>query len=230
MTTPTVLSQDDELLIKWLPGTSRHLVLAFTGIRHQLGGLPMDEFIGTASDNASNHVLFISDLKRSWYSSARLMDKIVEAVTGFIAKHNIANTVAIGNSMGGYGAILFAELLPVSKVVAFVPQVSMHPDVLLETRWIKHRPYFGAELPPSLAPVIARSKAYFFLFFGVNSEADAAHAALLSKQPRLSLFMLQNCGHDVGAFLKNAGLLTPVFADIFNANGIGLPRILKGHV
>ena len=222
--------QDESLLVKWLPGTSRHLVLAFTGIQHGLGGLPQDEFIGSASDNTRNHVLFISDLKRTWYSSLHLVDKVVETVKSFIAKHNIAKTTAIGNSMGGYGAILFAAHLPVQKVIAFAPQISMHPDVLLETRWIECRAHFGPVLPVSVCPSIEGSSTRFFLFFGAESQADAAQAALLPTVANLSVLTLHKCGHDVAAFLKKAGLLRPVLTSILHSKGAGLNGLLKGKV
>lgn len=222
--------QDESLLVKWLPGTGRHLVLVFTGIRHGLGGLPLDEFFRSASDNTRNHVLFISDLKRTWYSRLQLVHKVVETVKTFIAKHNISKTTAIGNSMGGYGAILFAGHLPLQKVVAFAPQISMHPEVLLETRWIECRAHFGPDLPASVRPSIKGNPARFYLFFGADSEADAAQAALLPKAANLSALTLKECGHDVAAFLKKSGLLKPVLADILNVEGAGINLILKGQV
>ncbi len=230
MTRPAVLVRNDDLLIRWLPGASRHLVLAFTGIQHGLGGVPLDEFIGSASDNARNHVLFISDLKRMWYSSARLVGEIVNSVKSFITGHKISKVTAIGNSMGGYGAILFAAHLPLSTVIAFAPQISMHPDVLNETRWSTGRPRFGEALPRSLESSIHACSARLFLFFGADSTGDIAQAALLPPTPRIKRFTLLNCGHNVAAFLKSAGLLRPVISNIQESNGAGLGEILQGKL
>ena len=227
MTCSEVVFQDETLLVKWLPGENRHLVLAFTGLKHGLGGLPQDEFIGSARGNTRNHVLFISDLKRSWYSSRQLVNKILETVNTFISKHKISKITAIGNSMGGYGALLFATHVPLQKVIAFAPQISMHPEVLLETRWIECRAHFGEDLPASVCPSIEGTATRFFVFFGAESQADAAQTALLPRVANLSLLTVQKCGHDVAAFLKKEGLLKPVLANVFKADGAGLDHILS---
>lgn len=230
---PIVLKSDDKLMIRWLPGNSARLILAFTGVQHRLGGLPLDEFIGTASDDATNHVLFISDMKRSWYSSKTLVRRIVRAVKAFVAEHGIRETYAIGNSMGGYGAIRFSTLLPVQKVVAFSPQISMHPATILETRWPKFRTHFGADIPFSLRAQILRSKANFFLFFGNQSAADLDQARLLPQHQRVTTRFIRECGHDTAAFLKKAWILSPLLHTIFTqptADDSKIDALLEGQI
>jgi len=230
---PLILKSDDRLMIRWLPGNSARLILAFTGVQHRMGGLPMDEFIGAASADTRNHVLFISDMKRSWYSSKALVRRIVRAVKAFITTHDIRETFAIGNSMGGYGAIRFASLLPITKVVAFSPQISLHPATILEIRWAEFRASFGPDLLRSLRAPIQRSNARFFLFFGGESQPDRDQARLLPEIDRLTVRFLRGCDHDAAAHLKKALMLAPLLAEIFGHDPVRLAKVdalLEGRV
>ncbi len=118
------LVDDDELRLRWMPGNSTSLVVVFSGVQHNVGGLPLDEFVGTASEGARNHVLFVSDVKCSWFSRPQLNTRILDAINTFIDTHQIQDVVAIGNSMGGYGAILFSDRLPFRIVAAFSPHAA----------------------------------------------------------------------------------------------------------
>lgn len=204
------IHQDEELLIRWLPGTSTRLILAFSGVKHGLGGMPMDEFIGTASGGSSNHVLFISDMKRSWYSRKGLVALTTKTVEDFCQGHDIEHIDAIGNSMGGYGAIRFSSELPIRRVAAFAPQVSMDLSVINEKRWQGYRQFFGEELLPSLAEPILKSDAQIFVTFGGGVKTELAQAALLPDAPHLHVKLLPYCHHNVVKDLKAAGMVTPL--------------------
>lgn len=199
---------DDELMMREMPGSGHRLVLAFGGIRQGIAGIPRDEFIATASDKGSNHVLFITDQKCSWFSRAGLTDRIVEHVSQYAQKHQITEIVAIGNSMGGYGAILFSALLPVKRVAAFVPQISMHSEVLDEPRWQEFRPDFGPELARSLEESFRKSTAEIHVVYGAEDRLDQAHAALIPSLPNLHVRMMRHCDHsDAVVRLKDTGYL-----------------------
>jgi len=222
------LVSDEELMIRWMPGSTSSLVLAFSGVRHGLGGLPMDEFAGTASDGSTAHVLFISDMLRSWYSRPGLVARIAAAARSFCAQQDIDRISIIGNSMGGYGAILFSQLLPVSAVAAFGPQVSMHPEVIREPRWRKFRPAFGPELLRSLEEPILASKAKIFVVFGGGDLLDRAQAALSPQSHNLFVHVVPRCDHNVVKNLKDQNLSKPLAQAMLQGNDEEVIRILKG--
>lgn len=220
----TVLD-DPDLLIRWMPGSSNHLVLAFTGALQSLNGIPDVEFAGSSSEQARNHVLFVSDLRNSWYSLTGMVARIVALVTDFAGRHDITSINTVGTSMGGYGAILIAGHLPVQNVAAFAPQVSMNGSFIRDQRWRRRRDGLGPEVVDSVAPVVSRSTSRFFLTFGRNAANDLAQAALLPRADNLQVHYIDNCGHGVAQFLKSRGILSAVIAAKFAGDAVALQQI-----
>lgn len=221
----TCLYEDDELMIRWLPGTTDRLVLVFTGVKHRMGGMPMDEFIGTSSDGARNHVCFISDMMRSWYSRAGLTDKITAQIRAFCETRGINDMVAVGNSMGGYGAVRFASELPIRTVAAFSPQVSMDPAVIREDRWAEYRRFFGSELLPSLEGPIRKSRAQIYMVFGQDHPGDMAHAGLLPDVPNLHVTRIGGCDHTLVNELKKRNYASPAVKAMLDGNTAEVERL-----
>jgi len=224
------LLSDEELVIRWLPGNGDQLVLAFTGVEHGFGGLPMDEFLGSASNHARNHVLFISDMQKSWYSKKGISVRIRNFVLQFIAEKQINATTAIGNSMGGYGAIMMAGLLDLKAVAAFSPQISMHPHVIDEKRWAKFRPSFGRELLLSVAPIVSFAKTHFFVFFGAESTRDVGQNLLLKPAKNLTVRVLKDCNHNAAQVLKRKNILAPLLRRIIDDDTTGIDDLLAGQI
>lgn len=207
---------DDELSVRWIPGNSPRLLLVFTGVQHGHGDVPLNEFARTASNGARNHVLFISDRKRSWFSRRGLGLRITTIVTDFMAQHGIERLDAVGNSMGGYGAILFSQALPIRRVAAFAPQISMDPAVIGETRWDWFRDQFGPELKPSVAEAVVNSQAEIHVIYGAACPRDSRQIALLPPAPNLHLHPIRDWWHDVAQGLKEMGLMEDLFKAIFD--------------
>lgn len=219
------LVQDDDLHIRRIAGSGTGLVLVFTGVKHGLGGVPLDEFVGTAQGGAGNHVLFISDAKRSWYSRAGLVDRILGLVKDYCARHGVSRIQTLGNSMGGYGALLFCRFLPVDLACAISPQISMHPDCINERRWSQHRADFGPDLPPSAVEGFDTLTTRAVVLFGHAESRDRAQMRLIPPLPNLTQRGLRGCGHDVARRLKEAGLYAQVFPMILANDMAGLDRL-----
>lgn len=201
---------DRDLDLRYCPGTRGTMVLAFTGVDHAMPGLPMQEFGGTAAEGGANHVLFVADMRRTWFSAEGLVQRIVDAVTELARDKGIDRLLAIGNSMGAYGAILFAQYLPLRAVAAFSPQVSMDLSLVREKRWRDFRPNFGPALAPSLNPAIAATEAPVSAFFGADCKSDLRHRDLLAPRKNLHVFTLPGCHHNTAKHLKETGRLAPV--------------------
>lgn len=217
LTIETVL-EDETLRIRWLPGRTRAMVAVFTGHAHGFGAQPMDEFVTSASANGKNSVLFISDLTQSWYSLPGLWERIVRAIRGICRVEKIETLVSLGNSMGGYGALLLPRDLPVRRAMAFCPQVSMDPRVIRETRWpdaqVQH-----ATLPArSIADTIAQTKTHYYLTAGRRAPRDLAQLSLMPTHKRVHTWVLERGGHNVAERLKQAGLLPHVIAAMIRGN------------
>ena len=219
------LVQDDDLQIRCLPGNGTGLVLVFTGVRHGLGGVPLDEFIGSASDAGQKHVLFISDMRRSWYSRSGLVDRILGIVRNYCANHAIDHIQTLGNSMGGYGALLFCRHLKVDLACAISPQISMHPDRIDERRWSWHRRDFGPDLAQTAVEGLGSLATRAVVVFGRDEARDSAQMRLIPALPNLTLRGLRGCGHDLARRMKDARLYGPLFAAILGNDMEALDRV-----
>ena len=66
--------------------------------------------------------LFVKDDSQLWYSL--YFNKILDKLKMIINKLKPNKIVCIGDSAGGYAAILFGNSFPVDKIVAFNPQIT----------------------------------------------------------------------------------------------------------
>lgn len=208
---PRVLYKDRDLLISALPGTGRTAVLVFTGMRGAMGGHQAIEFPRLASARGEP-VIFVSDLRISWYTAPGQVERIRREVEAYCAAQGIQELRTLGNSMGGYGAILFSTVLPVCTVAAFVPQIRMTPDVLAMPHWQRSVSRIGPSVVRDLNDRMAASRAQFTLIFGDQDIDDRLHTAALRPAPNVDVLVLPGVDHDAARWLKTRGMLEPLGA------------------
>jgi pimeloyl-ACP methyl ester carboxylesterase len=196
---------------------SERAVIAFGGVVGRFGGIGFGEFArslapgGVAANRRPS--AFVRELPARWYNTVE-----PAALAPFVASQSDRTIVTLGNSMGGFGAILFAALLPqVRRSIAFCPQFSVHPaHSPWEPRWrdrvagIDHWRYEACFPPAGAAnpsPLLDH-----VLFCGAAEPGDVRHArAILDAADRpAAAFVIHDCGHDVAAVLKARGLLVPL--------------------
>lgn len=132
----TELAAEPPLVLSYLPGQGDTLVVSLSGVGNARAEQPPCEFFKLASQEGTNHVLFVSDASRSWLNGAGLASAIVTAIEDTADRINATRIVALGNSMGGTMALLLAKLTRIDVAISVVPQFSVHPDrVPEETRW-----------------------------------------------------------------------------------------------
>lgn len=208
-----ILHDDADLGVEYLaataPGGPRRLVVAFSGIGHGFGGLQRREFVGTAAQGGLNAVAFVSDKKRSWYTTPGLVDRIAGLVTGLLDRLGLESCDTLGNSMGGYGAARLAAAMPVGAALCFSPQASMDPALIDEPRWAEHRPAIRLENHPALGSVLVPRTRYYFVF-GAASRREVDHRNLIPDGPGRNFLMLPGGGHNIVRLLKEAGELAPL--------------------
>lgn len=226
LTSLAVLEEDDELSLRLLAGRGRTLIVAFTGIGQGKGMIQKEEFVGIGSGGGENHVIFVTDRLRSWFSRPGLQDRVIAAIGDYVAAHGIDRVVTIGNSMGGFGALLFAERLNAHVAIAFVPQFTMDPNVLAEPRWAKYRANMDAAGLERLDNVLT-GKVPAFAVFGADEGEDMAHLMALAACPKVQLWKMTGAGHDVAAALKEETLLNKAVSAMVDLDLTGL-RALFG--
>ena len=184
------------------PGAQGRVLLSFTGIGHDMGGVDVQkiEFYGTG--RAFDNVLFLSDLTRSWGNALDFV-AIAQALAPYL---DGAEVHAIGNSMGGFLAVEASNHLPVRSVVATSPQFSVSPEVMpKERRWRRHVAAIETFHLPSLEGRFRRDCRYY-LFSGAVGP-DRNHWRRFPKQENVVNVILGWTAHDVAAKLKKRGVL-----------------------
>lgn len=206
------------------------VILAFTGAAFKFGGMGGTEFSRSlAAAGVHSDILFLSDLTRSWYNAPA-----GEILTFLKERYPRRRVITLGNSMGGYGALLFSRLLPECELaVSFSPQYSVLPDhVPGEDRWqplleaVEHWPH-----PVSL-PEDGHRQAKQYVFFGTADAYDQKQMQSLQGRmnPEAGMFVIDGCGHNVAPFLKSKGLLSELLRLLLGGGAVlsHVPAFLAG--
>ncbi|MCR0981449.1 esterase family protein [Roseomonas populi] len=198
------LVEDEALRITRSVGNPERRVVSFTGIGLGMGGIQVEEWRQSLAGRTAT-VTYVTDKRRSWYNDIR------QAVLDHFQGLPKADTVTLGNSMGGFGALYFASMIPgCRRAIAFSPQFSVHPDHIPpeEHRW---QPYRAAIQVHTVTHALEHARAdmeYVALFGGNEWELRHAHRLLGVATPRTQIHVIADSGHGVTQDLKRAGILT----------------------
>ena len=207
------LLYEDEFLrvqAKLVEGAER-TVLAFTGVGKAISGdtVQMVEFYRASTAGAN--AVFIIDKTRSWGNRIDF-ERLVSILTPVTAGRRVCT---IGNSMGGFLAVLMSSFLDVRCTVAFVPQFSVDADVMPEeTRWEIYLNEITKFRYPSLDGHF-NTRAKYYLFHS-GKEKDRPHWEKIPSAPNIKQFVFQNFGHGAVKHLKAMGLLDSIIGQCFD--------------
>jgi len=208
-TEPAPVEAGAGLVAHVLPGRSARLVVALAGVGSARGGVPPIEFLGTASDWGENHALFVSDPARSWLNGPGVASAMVALIEEYRARHGIEELVLLGNSMGGFSALVLADLMPVDTVIAFSPQFSMHRDLVPEeTRWQFHAERIG-QWPHRDVGSLAQAGTRYYIFHG-GAPCEARHWRRFPAHAGLNHLILHGQGHNVAPVMRKRRVLDQV--------------------
>lgn len=209
--------EDDRLKISVVENTEADkadsVILSFTGFGHKMrhGNVQQPEFYGTGRIFAAT--VFITDKTRSWGNA---LDFAV--IEQHIAKYTEGRKIfTIGNSMGGFNAILACHYFPVEACVAFAPQFSVDRRVVpWEDRWaqaIGGIKSFGV----SMISDFMHERTRYYLF-SAGRGLDYFHAALFPVGPNIFHFRFRRLGHHLSAHLKQKGALDDLIRGCFEGD------------
>ena len=205
------LCDDDNIRVAVIEHASMSVTLCFTGIGHAIGGVDVqsEEF-----RNASNFstTVFITDKQRSWGNNIDF-----NALAKTIAPYTNGKVIdAIGNSMGGFLAVLASKFFRLSAVVAFCPQYSVSKRIVpSERRYDRYVDKIVNWRFESLADCFDDATQYYIVA-GLGG-ADDRQLELIPSRSNVHkiYFRHESFAHDVAQRLKRDGLLYGVIADCF---------------
>jgi hypothetical protein len=202
-------------LLNFEPTPARHLVIAFAGVRQRFGGIPFEFHKSLGSLDCS--AMFVRDTEPRWYQySGAEISTSIERIRAAVKETGAVRVICLGNSMGGYGALLFGALCNADAIVSFAPQSAIDPAILHElgdtrfdafTRAIPAFPFGDLlRITPASGQVVT--------CFGDDEPLDRVHAERLRPTWNCEQIVVPNSGHDVAAKLKERGELLPMLSRI----------------
>lgn len=213
---------EDEVPIREEPVVgSKKLFIVFGGIAAGIG-MPPFEFY-KSSKILNHNRIFIRDLRQSWYHSG--LPSISDSIDGtrkhietLITRYSPTETVMIGNSMGGFAAILFASLIGDIRAIAFAPQTFIGPYKRLryhDNRWRAQifrtykRNLFNEKFY-DLSKLNQSTKWEAEIFVSRASQLDLIHAMNLEDVPQVSIRVYDSGGHELVKHLRDSGELQDI--------------------
>lgn len=216
LTEESLDNPDYSVLVDPYPG-SNHLLISFGGIANRLP-IPVFEFMRSLERFEVNRI-FIRDFNQCWYTNGikgitKTPLETIQYLKGLIEKYGKDRCVFIGNSAGGYAALLYGQVLGVSEVHAFSPQTfidSWHRLMYWDRRWKKEI----AQLNPASSEYFDLKKTFkanegttvlHYLYWDVNHRLDNIHATRL-KGSKIHYMKYNSGGHAIIKRLRNTGEL-----------------------
>lgn len=197
----------------------KNLVVLFGGVNMRIG-LPVFEFRGIMSRYDFDKV-FIRDLNQAWYhkgvdSQINSLSALIEQLEGLIKEGNYDKVIFIGNSMGGYAAIMLGYLMKINHVIAFSPQTFIAPlkRVLhLDFRWpillgrLHIRSFFNQKY--DLLNVLRNHvPTTFIVYYSKQHRLDRLHSVRLKKSKcDMELHAIDSKGHGLVRVMRDIGEL-----------------------
>ena len=204
---------------------SSTLYIFFGGIASGIA-MPPFEFYNSSKIIDENKI-FIRDFSQSWYQNGlpeicEDIDSTVEYIQSEITKIKPEKIFFVGNSMGGYAAILFSSLIGKGHAIAFAPQTFISPVLrlkYLDFRWFyqivnTYRKSLYKRKVWDLKPLLLRSEGVqtISVFVSKKNKLDYIHASRIKFIPSVNVYEFEGGGHAVVKLLRDEGLLPEIMS------------------
>lgn len=205
------------------------LLVIFGGIKQGVG-LPIFEFRNVLKNIKCDKV-FVRDQSQAWYHKGLdfqtpNLSMVKDLLQNIISANNYKQVIFLGNSMGGYAAILFGSLLGVSSVVSFSPQSFIgritryyHKD----KRWKEqisnvYKNNRGQKRHYDLKYVLNKTQknlVTLHIYYSTNHRLDKIHAERLSSFNNVVLHPYDTNHHNLVKELRDRNILIKILEGLF---------------
>ena len=217
--------EGDTGIVADLDADSDVLLIAFGGIA---GGLALPfEFVRSTAD-LSVKTIFVRDLMQSWYHRGAIdvgddVDSVASHLSELVAASGAQRVVAVGNSAGGYAALLFACLTEIHDAHAFSPQTFITPDLRArhgDHRWepqlseLARSGCLDSRYADLRAVLRGSAGTAYHVYYSAGEPLDVAHAEHLDGLDAVTLHPFEVGGHKLIKGLRDSGRLRSLLENV----------------
>ena len=205
-------------------GNQDKVIIFFGGLAGRIGmDVPPFEFVKTTK-YAAYHKIFVRDHSGAWYNRGlrnrtKNIPETVDFLRAKIDEVNVDKIVCVGNSAGGFGALMFATYLEADVCHAFSPQTIVDAEqceewdrrFIARMRKITRDNRIESKIL-DLRAVIGQSKrTKYFIHYCAKSKVDQIHATRLEGYNENITFVAIPCkNHAAVKWLRAKDLLAQV--------------------
>ena len=207
-----IIFEDDQIRVIYQPGSSSELIFSFGDLITRAKGLAINA--EKSLQKYDFNVIGVMPKQKSWFPAAS-MQQMFDALQPILAQFPIR--IANGGSMGGYAAIKYANLFDFQRVVSMVPQYSIDPADIVDTRYgMFFQPSLNANMRIQAEDVSAERE--YIVVYDPYCPEDRAHFEKLQVLiPHVHVLHLPFTGHDAIAVLASSELLNDFLRHPFDA-------------
>ncbi|MBF0469884.1 MAG: alanine--glyoxylate aminotransferase family protein [Gammaproteobacteria bacterium] len=196
------------------------LLITFAGISGALGLFPFEFFKITRGFAVDK--IFIRDFAQSWYHQgmpgvSTTLEGTADYLRDLCRQRGYRRVVCLGNSMGGYAALVVGHLIAADEIIAFSPQTFLDQQQRQQhgdNRWPEEIAAIPGDLERKwldLGLLYSENgssrRAKVAIYFSTDERIDAVHARKLEGSRGVTLHPYENGGHQLVQLLRREGEL-----------------------
>lgn len=197
-----IIFEDEHIRVIFLKGSSDTLVISFGDLISRAKGMSINA--EKSLIKYQYNVIGIMPKQKSWFPKTSMlnMQQQIEPIL-----QQFKGIVGYGGSMGGYAAIKYSNLLNMQKIVAFVPQYSIDPNVVEDRRYAE---FFDANIHQDMqiqADEVDSSREYIIVYDPYYAEDKEHFLKIQPLLPKMHVIHLPFTGHEALSVLASSELL-----------------------
>jgi hypothetical protein len=200
---------------------NKPVIIAFSGLNSRFAGISIFEFKTFLYKYFDCNFIFCKDSNKKWYFKGLAgyssgINDTVRKLKSFIQEHHFTKVITLGNSCGGFAALLFGNLLAADDIIAFSPQTFIddkNKKISGDARWASEMSDVEQNALPDERHYLdihnlQESKAQrITIVFGLAEANDCIHAYRMNDWANVRLIEIPNGDHHVVKELRDNGEL-----------------------
>ena len=183
------------------------------------------EFIGDLA-RIGHPVIYVIDKTMSFYARPGMIDRIVELIRLEMALFGASAITTIGQSLGAFGAVAFAERLPVRFALAMAPRFSPDSGVVRDLRYVANlKPFLGRFPFATLESGLTSLESGAVLHGLVGP--DLRHLVKINPPAHVDHWLLPGCSHGVPIWLRQKGQLVALMVAAAKVDRQAVTKIMN---